>query len=159
MAYVTKRKNNAGEVTSYQVKWRLSGSRSSPQQTERFDDETSACVSRDAVNEAGQQWPPGWVTGQQWPPGWVKGKGYIDPAAGVEERFRFDHFAQDSIKNRTGIEDRYRDAILKKLETYILPTFGTCDVRSTEHFSKATVGPGSTRWRRRRYGGARSTSP
>jgi integrase len=112
------------------VKWNLGGSRSAPQQTERFTDEPSAEVFRDAVN----------ANGQMWPPGWIKGKGYVDPTYSDEARFRFDAYARESIKNRTGVEDRYRDAILKELTTYILPTFGNCDVRSPEHFSKATVG-------------------
>ncbi|WP_432103290.1 hypothetical protein [Streptomyces sp. bgisy091] len=51
MAYIAERKNRAGEVTSYQVKWRPAG-------TERFDDEPSAEGFRDAGNEAGRQWPP-----------------------------------------------------------------------------------------------------
>lgn len=131
MAYIARRKNKEGVITSFQVKWRAGGSRSGPDQSERFDDEPSAEVFRKAVD----------ANGQMWPPGWVKGKGYIDESAGADEaRYRFDHYARESVKNRTGIEDRYRDAILKELETYILPTFGNCDVRSTEHFSKATVG-------------------
>ncbi|WP_432001534.1 tyrosine-type recombinase/integrase [Streptomyces sioyaensis] len=131
MAYVKARQNAQGRITSFQVKWRLGGGRSAPQQVERFDDEESAEVFKDAVNEAGQQWPPGWV----------KGQGYIDPAADQvdDERYRFANFARESIKNRTAVEDRYRDAILKEAETYLFPTFGTCDIRSTEHFSKATI--------------------
>ncbi|GAA2621359.1 site-specific integrase [Streptomyces vastus] len=78
--------------------------------------------------------------GQQWPPGWVKGQGYIDPSAGAEERYIFKHFAAECIKNRTGIEERYRQDCVRELETYLNPTFGNCDIRSTEHFSKATVG-------------------
>ncbi|WP_019548512.1 tyrosine-type recombinase/integrase [Streptomyces sulphureus] len=130
MAYIARRKNRAGEVTSWQVKWRAGGARSAPFQTERFDDEDSAQVFKAAVDEHGQQWPPGWV----------KGKGYIDPAAGVEDRFVFSTYASASLKNRTGVEERYRAASLKELETYVFPTFGNCDVRSPEHFSKATVG-------------------
>jgi integrase len=130
MAYIAKRKNKADEVTSYQVKWRLGGARDGEWQSERFDDEGSAEVFKAAVDDAGQQWPPGWV----------KGRGYIDQAAQVEERYLFRNYARESIRNRTGVEDHYRAAILKELETYILPTFGNCDVRSTEHFSKATVG-------------------
>lgn len=129
MAYIAERKNAAGEVTSYQVKWRLGGARSGPFQSERFDDDASAEVFRQAVDDVGQQWPPGWV----------KGKGYIDPAAGTEGRYLFAAYARESVKNRTGVEARYKDAITKELETYLLPTFGNCDVRSTEHFSKATV--------------------
>ncbi|GGZ23934.1 hypothetical protein GCM10010387_16500 [Streptomyces inusitatus] len=129
MAYVQGVKNKLGEVTSYRVKWRLGGGRDDPWQGENFQDEPAAEVFRDAVNEANQQWPLGWV----------KGKGYINPAAGTEEEYRFDAFARKSIRNRTGVEDRYRAAILKELETYILPTFGNCDVRSAEHFSKDTV--------------------
>ncbi|MHA5049512.1 hypothetical protein [Streptomyces sp. SD15] len=108
------------------------GARTGPFQSERFDDEPSAEVFKKAVDDNKQQWPPGWV----------KGKGYIDPAAGDDARYVFETYALESIKNRTGVEDYYRDAIEKELRTYLLPTFGNCDVRSTEHFSKATVRPG-----------------
>ncbi|MDJ0460435.1 site-specific integrase [Streptomyces sp. H27-C3] len=130
MAYVTPRKNAVGEIASCQVKWRLGGSRSGAQPTERFDDEESAEVFRQAVDDNGQQWPPGWV----------KGKGYIDSTADTEERYVFQNYARESIKNRTAVEDHYRDAVGKELATYLLPTFGNCDVRSVEHFSRATVG-------------------
>ncbi|WP_163010751.1 hypothetical protein [Streptomyces dangxiongensis] len=43
------------------------------------------------------------------------------------------------IKNKTGVEERYRQDCYRELETYLLPTFGNCDIRSPEHFSKATV--------------------
>jgi len=46
-------------VTSYQVKWRLGGARTAPWQIERFEEESSAEVFKEAVNENGQQWPPG----------------------------------------------------------------------------------------------------
>lgn len=131
MAYIARRKNKDGEVSSYQVKWRLGGSRESPFQTERFEDEDSAKVFKQAVDDNGQMWPPGWI----------KGKGYIDPTAGDpdELKYRFDNYARESIKNRTGVEERYRGAILQELETYLLPTFANCDIRSTEHFCKATI--------------------
>ncbi|MBC9729886.1 site-specific integrase [Streptomyces sp. TRM68367] len=131
MASVVARKNKAGEITSYQVKWRLGGSASADWQTERFDDEDSATVFKEAVDEAGQLWPPGWV----------KGKGYIDQAAGdVDElRYRFDNWARECIGNRTGVSEKYREDCIRELETYLFPTFGNCDVRSAEHFSKATV--------------------
>lgn len=129
MASVHSRKNKAGEITSYQVKWRLGGGRDAPVQTERFDDEPSAEVFRDAVNEHGQQWPHGWV----------KGRGYIDPDAGTDEECRFANFARESIKNRTGIEERYRRDCYRDLDNYILPTFANCDVRSTDHFSSKTI--------------------
>ncbi|MFE4651447.1 hypothetical protein OH781_27850 [Streptomyces sp. NBC_01550] len=48
--------------------------------SERFDDEDSAKVLKDAVDEAGQHGPPGRV----------KGKGYIDPTAADELRYRFE---------------------------------------------------------------------
>ncbi|MEV6738600.1 site-specific integrase [Streptomyces sp. NPDC051104] len=133
MAYVTSRKNADGEVTSYQVKWRLGGSRTAPQQTERFPatDEglEAAEIFKDAVNDNGQQWPPGWV----------KGEGYIDPSAGVERSYIFSTYARECIKNKTGVEERYRQDCYRELETYLEPTFGNCDIRSAEHFSKATV--------------------
>ncbi|MEU1815221.1 site-specific integrase [Streptomyces roseifaciens] len=129
MAYIAPRKNKAGEITSYQVKWRLGGARDGDWQTERFDDEDQAEVFRKAVDDFEQQWPPGWV----------KGQGYIVQGAGDEKRFIFRNYALESVKNRTGIEERYRDACVKELETYILPTFANCDIRSTDHFSKATI--------------------
>ncbi|MEU5834555.1 site-specific integrase [Streptomyces diacarni] len=131
MASVHPRKDKAGEVVSYQVKWRLGGARNGPWQTERFDDEVSAGVFKEAVDEAGQQWPPGWI----------KGRGYIvqDAEQPDQDRYRFDAFAVNSVENRTGIEEHYRKACMRDLERWILPTFGNCDVRSTEHFSRDTV--------------------
>ncbi|RPK82607.1 MULTISPECIES: hypothetical protein [Streptomyces] len=131
MASVHPRKNKHGEITSYQVKWRLGGSRGGDPQNERFDDEVSAEVFKNAVDEHGQQWPPGWV----------KGEGYIDPAAEQpdDERYRFKNYALESVRNRTGVEAYYKSAIEKELRTYLLPTFGECDVRSTDHFQKRTV--------------------
>ncbi|WP_243740740.1 hypothetical protein [Streptomyces sp. 8K308] len=144
MASIVARKNKAGEITSWQVKWREGGD----WQTERFDDESSAELFRQAVEDNGNRWPLGWV----------KGQGYIDPAAGTEQ-YRFRDFALEVIKTRTGSEERYRRDCLRDLETYIFPTFQNCDVRSTEHFNSRTVGPGSTRWPRPRSGAAPSTSP
>jgi integrase len=133
MAYVANRKNGDGVVTSHQVKWRLGGARDGDWQTERFDatDEghEAAKIFCQAVNEHGQQWPPGWV----------KGQGYIDPTAGVERAYIFEAFARQCIKDKTGVEERYRQDCVRELETYLLPTFGNCDVRSAEHFSKTTV--------------------
>lgn len=129
MAYVQGVKNKAGEVTSYRVRWRLGGSRGAPGQDERFDDETSAEVFRDAVNENGQQWPLGWV----------KGRGYITADVPDEASYVFREWATECIKNRTGIEERYRDDCLRDLETYIFPTFANCDVRSVDHFCKRTI--------------------
>ncbi|MFD5063017.1 hypothetical protein [Streptomyces sp. NPDC058394] len=103
--------------------------RTGEQQTECFDDEDSAKVFRDAVDEAGQHWPPGWV----------KGKGYIDPTATDELRYRFDRWAVESVENRTASK-RYKQQRIRALEMYMFPTFGNCDIRSAEHFSKATVG-------------------
>ncbi|WP_299541989.1 site-specific integrase [uncultured Streptomyces sp.] len=132
MASVVRRKNRAGEITSYQVKWRLGGARAGGWQTETFADEPSAEVFRDAVNGAGQQWPPGWV----------KGEGYIASGAGQgDDRFRFRVYATRIIMERTGIEEHYRQACLGDLERWIFPTFGECDVRSTEHFSSDTIRP------------------
>ncbi|MER7814099.1 site-specific integrase [Streptomyces sp. NPDC096153] len=129
MASVHARKNRAGEVTSYQVKWRDGGSRTGANQSETFDDETSAEVFKDAVNEAGQHWPPGWV----------KGRGYIAAETAADDAYRFRAYARRVIDNRTGIEERYRGACHKELESWVYPTFGECDVRSTEHFCGETV--------------------
>ncbi|MFJ8798439.1 tyrosine-type recombinase/integrase [Streptomyces sp. NPDC102487] len=132
MASVHPRKNGAGAITSYQVKWRLGGARDGLWQTERFDDEPSATVFKDVVNECGQQWPPGWI----------KGKGYItahQAAQEGDEQYRFRAYATKSIGQRAKGGQRYRDASMGELERYVFPTFGNCDVRSTEHFSKDTI--------------------
>ncbi|MFF3366059.1 hypothetical protein [Streptomyces misionensis] len=130
MAGVVPRTNKAGEITSYQVKWRDPGG--DGWQTERFDGDeeglAAAEVFKSAVDEAGQNWPAGWV----------KGQGYIDPSAGDELRYRFDNWARECITNGTASK-RYKDQRLRAVEVYLNPTFGNCDVRSTEHFSKATV--------------------
>ncbi|MFD4946226.1 hypothetical protein ACFVYE_22380 [Streptomyces sp. NPDC058239] len=91
MASLTPRKNKAGQVTSYQVKWRDGGSASGDWQTERFDDEDPAKVFKEAVEEAGHNWPFGWV----------KGEGYIDPTVADQLRYRFDRWAVESVENRT----------------------------------------------------------
>ncbi|MFE4334496.1 holin [Streptomyces sp. NPDC056831] len=129
MASIVPRRNKGGEVLSYQVKWKDGGKRSDGWQCERFDDEGSAKVFRDAVDEAGQHWPPGWV----------KGKGYIDPTAADQLRYRFDRWAVESVENRTASK-RYKQQRIRALEMYMFPTFGNCDIRSAEHFSKATIG-------------------
>ncbi|MGJ5693723.1 tyrosine-type recombinase/integrase, partial [Streptomyces pratensis] len=102
MAYVQARKNRSGDVTGYMVRWREGGSRAGAAQYEAFEDEPSAEVFRDAVNDAGQHWPPGWV----------KGQGYIsaDAALPDDDRYRFRAYATASIEGRTGIEEHYRVA-------------------------------------------------
>lgn len=129
MAYVQVRKSRAGWVSGYQVRWRECGGRAGREQSEFFDDAESAGVFRDAVNEAGQRWPVGWI----------KGWGFAGDGDLVEERYRFRTFARRCIENRTGIEERTRRDYRQDLETWILPTFGECDVRSTAHFCSATV--------------------
>lgn len=125
--------NKAGDVTAWLVKWRLGGARTGPQQTERFDPtedgRESAEVFKDAVNEAGQQWPPGWV----------KGRGLITEEAEDVDRYRFEVYATASVMHRTGVEDRYRGACLGELTRYLFPAFGNCDIRSTQHLSKRTI--------------------
>ncbi|MFF5968148.1 tyrosine-type recombinase/integrase [Streptomyces collinus] len=133
MAYVKAMKNKSGELTSHRVIWRLGGSRTGAPQAERFDptDEgrEAAELFCEAVNENGQQWPPGWV----------KGKGMIAPDAADDSEYRFARYAAESVNHRTGVEDRYRDACHGELARYINPTFGNCDIRSSEHFSKRTI--------------------
>ncbi|WP_411092217.1 tyrosine-type recombinase/integrase [Streptomyces sp. 049-1] len=133
MAYVKPMTGKDGSVTSHRVKWRLGGARNGAWQSERFEGDQAgaeaAAVFCQAVNDHGQQWPPGWV----------KGQGYIDPSAGVEASYMFAAYAAECIKNKTGVEERYRADCYRELEQYLVPTFGNCDVRSPEHFSKATV--------------------
>ncbi|MFJ7586924.1 tyrosine-type recombinase/integrase [Streptomyces sp. NPDC097617] len=127
MASLTPRTNKDGSVTSHQVKWRMDGE----WQTERFlpEDVEGAKVFKAAVEEAGHRWPPGWV----------KGRGYVSSEQVDESVYQFEAYARRSIANRTA-GDYYKHAQVRALENHIFPTFGTCDVRSAKHFSKATVG-------------------
>ncbi|MGW2964028.1 tyrosine-type recombinase/integrase [Streptomyces sp. NPDC001220] len=142
MASVVPRKNKAGEIVTYQVKWRAGGKRTGEWQHERFDGDEAGSEAAElfarAVDEAGQQWPAGWV----------KGEGYIDAQAENTDalRYRFDNYARQSIENRTASK-RYKRVRYRAMEVYIFPTFGNCDVRSTEHFSKATIGAWVNRMR------------
>ncbi|WP_423833379.1 tyrosine-type recombinase/integrase [Streptomyces manipurensis] len=130
MASVHPRKNRAGEITSYQVKWRDGGGRDGRGQSETFEDDVQAAVFKAAVDEAGNRWPPGWV----------KGRGFIvDEADESDDEYRFRTYATTMFKNRTGIEERYRKDCFRDLETYIFPTFGECDVRNVKHFSSDTI--------------------
>ncbi|GLX51993.1 hypothetical protein Shyhy01_49430 [Streptomyces hygroscopicus subsp. hygroscopicus] len=115
MASVVPRKNKAGDILSYQVKWRAGGRRTGGWQHERFDGDEdgkdAADLFKQAVDEAGQNWPPGWV----------KGQGYIDPSVGNELRYRFDNWARECITNRTASK-RYKDQRLRAIEVYLNPT-------------------------------------
>ncbi|MCM2390214.1 tyrosine-type recombinase/integrase [Streptomyces albipurpureus] len=131
MASVHARKNRAGIITSYQVKWREGGARTGKGQSETFEDIAAAEIFQAAVNAAGQQWPHGWM----------KGRGYVavEPVLSDEARFRFRGYATRAIDRRTGISPQYRKDCHRDLEKYIYPTFGDGDVRSAEHFSGETV--------------------
>ncbi|MBB4987513.1 tyrosine-type recombinase/integrase [Streptomyces nymphaeiformis] len=138
MASVHPRKSRDGEITSYQVKWRDANRRPGDPQwaTEKFDGDdegkAAADIFKQAVDEAGQRWPAGWI----------KGKGYIVPeeADAIDDaRYRFRAYATRTIDLRTGIEEHYRKACHRELEMYIFPTFGECDVRSVKHFSSDTI--------------------
>ncbi|WP_143064633.1 hypothetical protein [Streptomyces colonosanans] len=89
MASVIARTDKAGHVCGCQVWWREDGSASGEWRNERFGDEGSAGVFRNAVG----------ATGQTWLLGWVKGKGSMDEEAADELRHHFDHFAQASVEN------------------------------------------------------------
>ncbi|UJV42903.1 tyrosine-type recombinase/integrase [Streptomyces sp. AMCC400023] len=133
MASVHPRRNGAGDVTAWLVKWRLGGARTGAQQTERFDPDDegreAAEVFKEAVNDAGQQWPLGWV----------KGQGMVSPDAEDTGRYRFGAYALNMFELKTGIQPQYRRDCVRDLERWIIPTFGNCDVRSPEHFTGDTV--------------------
>ncbi|KPI33382.1 integrase family protein [Actinobacteria bacterium OV450] len=135
MASVVERKDKHGNVSSYQVKWRLGGKADADWQTERFagDDlevaAEAAAIFKKEVDAAGQQWPLGWV----------KGKGYVAAEGCEESDYRFETYARNSIANRTA-GSYYKRQRIRAMEMYLLPTFANCDIRSTEHFSKATLG-------------------
>ena len=79
MAAIRPRRRRDGG-TSYTVTWRLGGARDGAQQTETFHEKTKARTFRQDVEDAGHQWPDGWV----------KGYGYVrvveEPDAPAEPR-------------------------------------------------------------------------
>ncbi|WP_327272624.1 hypothetical protein OG609_10855 [Streptomyces sp. NBC_01224] len=81
-------------------------------QCERFDNEGSAKVFKDAVDEAGQHWPPGWV----------KGNGYIAPTAADELRYRW---SVESVGNRTASKG-YKQQRIRALEMYMFSSRPRC---------------------------------
>ncbi|MFC8884416.1 tyrosine-type recombinase/integrase [Streptomyces cinereoruber] len=118
--------NKDGIVTSHQVKWRMDGA----WQTETFlpEDDEAAEIFKAAVEEAGNRWPAGWV----------KGLGYVSSQEPDESAYRFGNYARRSIENRMA-GDYHKRLQIRALENHIFPIFENCDVRSTEHFSKATI--------------------
>ncbi|MGJ3559026.1 hypothetical protein ACR6C2_08605 [Streptomyces sp. INA 01156] len=101
----------------------------------------SAEVFKDAVDEAGQNWPPGWV----------KGKGYVDPEAADESSYRFENWARRSIANRTA-GDYYKRQRLRSLEMYIFPPSATATFGPPSTSARRRSARGSTRCGRRRSG-------
>ena len=80
MAWI-EQKMRSGGGTSASVRWRLSGSRTGPMQTETFgagsDDQNLARAEGfvPMVKAAGQEWPDGWVKGE----GFVRAHSTADP--------------------------------------------------------------------------------
>lgn len=129
MASVHPRSARDGSITSYQTRFRLGGGRKDPVQTETFDEEAQAEEFKRLVDEAGQRWPVGWV----------KGQGFISPGDATPVSYRFEDFARSVIDDRTGVEPGTRRGMHRNAELWLYPTFGHCDIRSAEDFSKATV--------------------
>jgi integrase len=127
MASIHPRESRDGKIT-YQVRFRLGGGRGGKVQTEVFHEAEQAAEFKDLVDEAGQQWPAGWI----------RGRGFIAADEG-ETSYRFRDFALAAMGERTGIEKRTRRDNLRLLETWIFPTFGECDVTSSVHFSRSTI--------------------
>lgn len=69
MAQISSRERADGS-TAYRVRWRLGGTRLGEWQSETFSNETRAEAFLLDVEEAGHQWPKGWV----------KGRGYVAAA-------------------------------------------------------------------------------
>lgn len=133
MAYVKPMLNADGDITSYRVRWRKGGARKAPGESERFDPDEAGLEAAElfcaAVNEAGQNWPAGWV----------KGRGMIAPDVADESEYRFDQYAAESVNHRTGVEDRYRDACHGELARYMNPTFGNCEGSKHKLMSPKTI--------------------
>lgn len=129
MASVHPRTTRDGSITSYQVRFRLGGGRAAPVQTETFDEQDQAAEFKRLVDEAGQRWPVGWV----------KGEGLVSPGDSVPLSYRFEDYARTVIDERTGVEPGTRRAMHRNAELWLFPTFGHCDIRSAEDFSKGSV--------------------
>lgn len=62
----TSYRTRADGSTAVRITWRQGGTREGRQQSETFDDPTRAEQFRNAVELAGQHWPPGWTPGVGW---------------------------------------------------------------------------------------------
>jgi integrase len=107
MAFVVKRKRSDGSV-GYQVRWRQGGR----WQSDIFDTERKALRFRLDVEDAGDQWPAGWVPGV----------GYVTATATTAERTAFRGFAEQYLNTRTAVSDyqmaRYRSALKRLAEHF-----------------------------------------
>ncbi|MFE2109270.1 tyrosine-type recombinase/integrase [Kitasatospora sp. NPDC059463] len=118
MASIRVRERKRGGCT-YTVTWREGGGRNDPDQTEKFDDETSAERFKDLVNGHGQHWPPNWI----------KGVGFVDPAAAepeapaVDPAHMFAAYAEKHVSLLTGIEGGTKRKYYRMVRDVMVPWF------------------------------------
>lgn len=91
MATIKERKKSDGQL-SYRVVWRAGGGREGVWESETFGVRSHAVRFRRDVDDAGQQWPDGWV----------KGAGYQHEAEAQQDPLFLD-FGKEYVRDLTGI--------------------------------------------------------
>lgn len=113
---------------AHQVRWLEGGKRGAPEQSETFDTEPEARTFQQLVDQAGQQWPEGWI----------KGVGFVqaepDPAAVL-----FGAWAEDYITHLTGIQNRTRADYRRAVQIHMVPAFGDLDVTDPQAITPKRV--------------------
>jgi len=146
MAYVVtrERKPRKGEkkpTFSYQVKWRTGATAKGAPQAQTFRDPGDAALFKDAVERAGENWPPNFIPKY----GWVDPDTYRrwlgeDVAVDTSSTPRFIDFAAEWVKNLSGIQGSTRHRYRRILALHVLPWFGDCLINDTKGLNTRKIG-------------------
>jgi hypothetical protein len=128
----TRRRADGGK--SYEVRWRLGGTADGAEQSETIrDDKIAARNFAQDVDDAGHQWPPGWV----------KGFGYVriaeEPVAPAEPHL-LTEVGREYVEQLTGVGPDTRsdyEGMLDRLAAWLEPIVGSAP--TVESLEKAHV--------------------
>lgn len=147
MASIAKRtstpRDGSEPITTYRVRWRLGAVTDGPWQGEPFGTDYDAAERfRDAVNDAGGQWPSNYIPGV----GWVSPAEYrrllSEPAPEPEaaKSPTLSEFAKTWVASLSGIQSDTRARYRRILALHIEPWFGDKHLDDTTAISPLTIG-------------------
>jgi integrase len=145
MAYVVtrERKPRKGEkkpAFSYQVKWRTGGTAQGHPEAQTFRDPSEAALFKDAVERAGENWPPNYIPKL----GWVSPDTYRrwtgEDVPETSDAPKLIDFAAAWVNSLSGIEGSTRHRYRRILVLHILPWFGDCLINDTHEITTQKIG-------------------